>query len=197
MKMKEFIKSSLNEAKTVLELFLEDENNLVSISKFCEMLVNTFQNSNTIFTCGNGGSMCDAMHFSEEWTGRFRRDRKAMPAIAISDPSHITCTANDYGFQYIFSRVVEGLGKEGDLLLGISTSGNSQNIIEAVSSAADKKMKTVCLLGKDGGKLKETCDLPIIVPAETSDRIQEVHIKIIHIVIETVERKLFPELYND
>ena len=134
--------------------------------------------------------MCDAMHFAEELTGRFRNNRRSLPAVAIADASHITCTGNDYGFDAIFSRYVEGVGVKGDVLLGISTSGNSPNVINAVNSAKEKGMTTVSLLGKNGGKLKELVDLPIIVPAETSDRIQEVHIKIIHIVIEMTEKLL-------
>ncbi len=131
--------------------------------------------------------MCDAMHFAEELTGKFRNERRSLPAIAISDPSHITCTANDFGFEAIFSRYVEGLGNSGDLLLGLSTSGNSPNIINAVKAAKKKNIFTVGLLGKSGGDLKDLVDLPIIAPAETSDRIQEIHIKIIHIAIEAME----------
>ena len=131
--------------------------------------------------------MCDAMHFAEELTGRFRNDRISLPAVAISDPSHITCTANDYGFDAIFSRYIEGMGNEGDLLLAISTSGNSPNIIQAVKAASSGKIFSIGLLGKSGGALREMVDLPITVPGNTSDRIQEIHIKIIHIVIETVE----------
>ena len=136
------------------------------------------------------------MHFAEEWTGRFRKERKPLGALALGDPSHTTCVSNDYGFEFVFSRQLEGLGRNGDLFIGISTSGNSQNVINAINSAKEIGMKTVALLGKDGGKMKDLVDLPIIVPAQTSDRIQEVHIKLIHTVIESVERALFPENYQ-
>ena len=162
---------------------------------FTNLLVETYNNGGNAFISGNGGSHCDAMHFAEEWTGRFRKERKPMGALALGDPSHTTCVANDYGFEHIFSRQLQGLGRKGDLYIGISTSGNSQNVINAIEMAKEVGMKTVGLLGKDGGKMKDLVDLPIIVPAQTSDRIQEVHIKIIHTVIESVERTLFPENY--
>lgn len=148
-----------------------------------------------MFSCGNGGSHCDAMHFAEEFTGRYRKDRKPVGAMALGDASHVTCVSNDYGFEHIFSRQVEGLGRKGDMLLGLSTSGNSKNVILAFEAAKKKGIKTVALLGRDGGKLKDLADLAIVVPAETSDRIQEIHIKLIHTVIESVERQLFPENY--
>lgn len=135
------------------------------------------------------------MHFAEEWTGRYRKDRRALGALALGDPSHVTCTSNDYGFDFIFARQLAGLGRSGDLLVAISTSGNSKNVILAVEEAKRKNIRTIALLGKDGGKLKDLVDLAIVVPAQTSDRIQEIHIKIIHTVIESVERVLFPENY--
>jgi D-sedoheptulose 7-phosphate isomerase len=148
-------------------------------------------------SCGNGGSMSDAMHFAEEWSGRYRSERPPLPAIAFSDPGHMSCVANDYGYAEVFARQVQALGSEGDLLLMLSTSGNSPNLLRAAEEARSRGVTTVGLLGKGGGKLLPLCDLPIIVPGETSDRIQELHIKIIHIVIETVERALFPDLYPD
>jgi D-sedoheptulose 7-phosphate isomerase len=135
--------------------------------------------------------MCDAMHFAEELTGRFRQDRPPLPAIAISDPSHITCVGNDYGFDEIFARGVQAYGKPNDVAIGISTSGNSENILRALDRAISMGLKTVALLGKDGGKLKGLCDLELIIPGETSDRIQEVHMAILHILIEKIERDLF------
>ncbi len=185
------IKEAFTEAQNALSHFISETTNLEKIQQFSEKVAETIINGNKALSCGNGGSMCDAMHFAEELTGRFRNDRNALPAIAISDPSHITCTGNDYGFDAIFSRYVEGVGQSGDLLLAISTSGNSPNIIRAVSAAHQKNIFTVGLLGKDGGKLSEIVDLPIVVPAQTSDRIQEVHIKIIHIVIEITEKIIF------
>lgn len=135
------------------------------------------------------------MHFAEEFTGRFRKERPALPAISLSDSSHITCVGNDYGFDYIFSKGVEAFGQEGDMFFGISTSGNSPNVIEAVKEAKKRGLKTVALLGKDGGKLKGMCDYEFIIPGETSDRIQEIHMMILHVIIEGVERILFPENY--
>ena len=147
-------------------------------------------------SCGNGGSMCDAMHFAEEWTGRFRKDRAALPAIAFSDPSQLSCIANDFGYDEVFARSVEAYGKKGDLLVAITTSGGSPNILRALEVAREKGVVTVGLLGKGGGKAKAMVDVPIVVPlATTSDRIQEVHIKVLHIVIEAVERELYPQNY--
>jgi D-sedoheptulose 7-phosphate isomerase len=150
--------------------------------------------NNKIISCGNGGSHCDAMHFAEELSGRYRNERRSMPAIAISDVSHISCVGNDYGFEYIFSRFVEGLGNSGDVLLGISTSGNSANVIRAVEAAKAKGMKIVILSGKDGGKLAGQADVEIIVPHfGYADRIQEVHIKVIHILILLIEKLVIGE----
>jgi len=185
------IKNAFTETQSVLAEFLAIEKNLDTVLLFAEQIAETIKNGNKTISCGNGGSMCDAMHFAEELTGRFRRDRISLPAIAISDPSHITCAGNDYGFKYIYARYIEGLGQTGDLLLGISTSGDSPNIIKAVEAARNKGMFTVALLGKDGGKIGKMVDLPIIVRGKTSDRIQEIHIKIIHIVIEVTEKILF------
>ncbi len=186
---------ALREAQETLERFLSSPSNLAKCQQFSEILIDAYIKNSTVFSCGNGGSHCDAMHFAEELTGRYRRDRKPLGALALGDPSHVTCVSNDYGFKYIFSRQVEALGRPGDILLGLSTSGNSENVILAVQAARAKGMKTIGLLGKGGGRLKELVDLDLVVPAETSDRIQEIHIKLIHIVIETVERKLFPEHY--
>jgi D-sedoheptulose 7-phosphate isomerase len=147
-------------------------------------MVNSLSAGGKIISCGNGGSMCDAMHFAEELTGRFRDDRPSIAAIAISDPSYITCTANDYGFDHIFSRFIEGNGNEGDVLLAISTSGNSMNIIRAATSARSRGMKVVALTGKDGGRLAGLCDVEIRAPlSEYADRAQEIHVKVIHSLI--------------
>ncbi|RME17081.1 MAG: D-sedoheptulose 7-phosphate isomerase [Bdellovibrio sp.] len=186
---------SFKEAKEVLEAFMTNEDLLEKCETFSKRLTNTFRNGHNVFSCGNGGSHCDAMHFAEELTGRYRKDRKPLGALALGDPSHLTCVSNDYGFNQVFKRQLEGLGREGDLLLGLSTSGQSENVIEAFKTAHQMKIYTVALLGRDGGALKELADLAIVVPAQTSDRIQEMHIKIIHTVIETVERNLFPENY--
>ncbi|MBK9040567.1 MAG: D-sedoheptulose 7-phosphate isomerase [Bdellovibrionales bacterium] len=188
-------KNSLTESRQILDEFINDSSQLDKCSQFSRLLIETFKSGGHLFTCGNGGSHCDAMHFAEEWTGRYRKDRKPMGAIALGDASHTTCVGNDYGFDSIFSRQLEGLGREGDLLVGLSTSGNSPNVIRAVEMARNMNIRTVGLLGRDGGELKDICDLSITVPAKTSDRVQEMHIKIIHTVIETVEREIFPGNY--
>ena len=180
---------------TLLENFIKEEEERRETEKVAKALADTFLKGNKVLICGNGGSNCDALHFAEEFTGRFRGDRRALPAIAISDSSHITCVGNDYGFDYIFSRGVEAYGKEGDMFFGISTSGNSSNVIKAVEVAKAIGMKTCVLLGKNGGKLKGMCDYEFIIPGKTSDRVQEIHMMILHIIIEGVERIMFPENY--
>lgn len=188
-------KTSLTEAQECLNDFLSKEENLERCAQFSHLLVETLKNGGNVFSCGNGGSHCDAMHFAEELTGRYRKNRRPLGALALGDPSHVTCVSNDYGFEHIFKRQLEGLGRKGDLLIGLSTSGNSKNVIMAFESAKQMGVKTVALLGRDGGELAKMADLAIIVPGSTSDRIQELHIKIVHIVIETLERTLFPENY--
>ena len=180
---------------SLLENFIKEEAEKKETEKVAKDLANIFQLGNKVLICGNGGSNCDALHFAEEFTGRFRKDRRALPAISLSDSSHITCVGNDYGFDYIFSRGVEAYGKEGDMFIGISTSGNSANVIKAVEVAKKMGLKTVVLLGKDGGKLKGVCDYEFIIPGNTSDRIQEIHMMILHIIIEGVEKIMFPENY--
>ena len=190
------VRASFEEASQVLAAFLADSAQLDAVERFAEAAHATLSAGGKLLACGNGGSMCDAMHFAEEWTGRFRGNRDALPAIAFSDPSQLSCIANDFGYEEVFSRSVAAYGREGDLLLAISTSGNSPNVLRAVEVARERGIKTVGLLGKGGGKLLEQVDIPIVVPlATTSDRIQEVHIKVIHITIEAVERRLFPENY--
>lgn len=195
METQQVWKSSLLEAQSVLNSFLSSDENLQKCMKFTDLLYETFQSNHNVFSAGNGGSHCDAMHFAEEWTGRYRKNRRPLGALALGDQSHVTCVSNDYGFQHIFERQLRGLGKKGDLFVCLSTSGNSENVVLAVQAAKELGIKTVGLLGKDGGKLKSLVDLPIVVPAQTADRIQEIHIKVIHIVIESVERRLFPENY--
>jgi D-sedoheptulose 7-phosphate isomerase len=180
----------------LLERFIKEEEKSNITEKVARDLAEAFENGNKALICGNGGSNCDALHFAEEFTGRFRGDRRALPAISLSDSSHITCVGNDYGFDYIFSRGVEAYGKEGDFFIGISTSGNSANVIKAVEAAKKLGLKTCLLLGKDGGKLKGMCDYEFIIPGETSDRIQEIHMMILHIIIEGVEKIMFPENYK-
>src|SRR5690606_2784708 len=168
--------------------FISDPQSWEAIEKAVKLMVQALEIGNKIISCGNGGSMCDAMHFAEELTGRFQTDRIPLPALSICDPSHITCVANDFGFNYIFSRMVDALGKPGDILLAISTSGNSQNVITAIESAQQKGMKVVGLTGKSGGKMASLCDVEIRVPYEGySDRVQEIHIKVIHSLVQLIE----------
>ncbi|UZR94444.1 D-sedoheptulose 7-phosphate isomerase [Chondrinema litorale] len=189
MNYTEEIKKELEEAQTVLEKFLSDKKNLELIEHAAQTISNAFKNGKKVLSCGNGGSHCDAMHFAEELTGRYRDERRSFPAIAISDPSHISCVGNDYGYESIFSRYVEGVGFEGDVLLGISTSGNSGNVIKAFEVAKAKGITTILLSGKDGGKLAPIADIALVVPHfGYADRIQEVHIKIIHILIMLIEK---------
>lgn len=187
--------NSLVEAQEVLNNFLKNSDNLEKLSSSTEIMVNSLKMGGKIMSCGNGGSMCDAMHFTEELTGRYRKDREPLAAFSLTEPAHISCVANDYGYEHIFSRYVQSLGKPEDVLLAISTSGNSENVIQAAKMAKSKKVKVVALTGKDGGKLKAMADIAFVVPSTTTDRIQEIHIKIIHLLIEGIERKLFPDHY--
>ncbi len=197
MSVSEPIQSSFEEAAATLQAFRESPDGLPNVQRFADLAFETLERGGLFMACGNGGSMCDAMHFAEEWTGRFRGDRAALPAIAFSDPSQLTCIANDFGYDEVFAREVEAYGKQGDLLLAISTSGSSPNVIRAVQVARERGVTTIGLLGKGGGELRGLVDVPIVVPvATTSDRIQEVHIKVIHIVIEATERRLFPANYD-
>jgi D-sedoheptulose 7-phosphate isomerase len=170
---------------------LKDENNLKSIEAAAKAISNSIKQGGKVISCGNGGSHCDAMHFAEELTGRYRDNRKALPAICVSDPSHISCVSNDYGYEFVFSRYIEALGNKGDVLLGISTSGNSANIIKAAEAAKAKGMTVIILSGKDGGKLAPLADIELRVPHfDYADRIQEIHIKIIHILILLIEKEV-------
>ena len=196
MKFSKFWQNSLTEAGKILSCFINQPENMEKCVEFSNLLIQTYKNKRTVFTCGNGGSHCDAMHFAEEMTGRYRDERPPLGALALGDASHTTCVANDYGFEHIFSRQLEALGRPGDVLIGLSTSGQSENVINAFKTAKKKNIKSVALLGKTGGVLKNMADIAIVVPAQTSDRIQEVHIKLIHTVIETVERELFPNNYD-
>lgn len=192
----QFINDSFADAHRVLTSFMNNPQNIHGVNSAIKLMVDAYRTNGRAFSCGNGGSMCDAMHFAEELTGRFRKERAPLAAMAINDPSHLTCVANDYGYDFVFSRYVEAWGNKGDVLLAISTSGNSPNVINAVESAKKKGLKVVGLLGKNGGKLKDMVDIALVVDSQISDRIQEVHIKCIHIFIEGIERNLFPENYK-
>lgn len=178
------------QALEILQEFNTEEN-FQRIEKAGDYMVRAIENGKKIISCGNGGSMCDAMHFAEELTGRYRDDRRAIPAISISDPSHISCVGNDYGYHFVFSRYLEAMGNEGDVLLAISTSGNSQNVLNAIEIAKKKGMVVVGLTGKTGGKMAEYCDVEIRAPySDYADRAQEIHIKVIHSLIDHIERTL-------
>ncbi len=185
------IKNNFIEAKQLLDHFINDEKNLEKIAQAGDLLVQVFKNGGTAFSCGNGGSMCDAIHFAEELTGKFREERMALPAIAISDSGYLSCVGNDYGYDEIFARFILGVAKKGDVLLAISTSGNSKNILRAAEVAKSKGVFVIGLTGKDGGKLANLCDVEIRVPHNGyADRIQEIHIKIIHSLIHYIEEKI-------
>lgn len=191
MKKEHTILSELEQASEVLYRFIEQQKEDNTISEAASLIAASLKQGGKIISCGNGGSSCDAMHFAEELTGRYRENRKAIPAISISDPSHISCVANDYGYKYVFSRYIEALGNTGDVLLAISTSGNSENVLEAAKEAKAKGMLVIALTGKDGGKLLPMADVCINVPHfGYADRIQEVHIKIIHILILLIEQSM-------
>lgn len=184
------IADHFNEAFEILQKFNNAANHQL-IQDAGNVMVSAIRSGNKIISCGNGGSMCDAMHFAEELTGRYRDDRKAIPALSISDPSHISCVGNDYGYEFIFSRYVEAIGQSGDVLLAISTSGNSKNVLRAIEVAKLKGMKIVGLTGKDGGKMAEVCDVEIRAPfSNYADRAQEIHIKVIHTMIDFIEHQL-------
>lgn len=190
-----FVEKALSDAHNTLQKTLSDKNFISQLENAVSALAEALHNNKAVMSCGNGGSMCDAIHFAEELTGRYRKDRRPIRAFPMGDPGHLTCVSNDFGYDHVFSRLVEAWGQKGDFLLAISTSGNSQNVIKAVQVAQSLGMKSIGLLGKGGGKLKEMVDYPIVVPSDITDRIQEVHIKAIHIMIEGVERKLFPDHY--
>lgn len=182
------IKNEFLEAKAILDQYLSDDGNFDKIARAGEIMVNALKCGHKLISCGNGGSMSDAMHFAEELSGLYRDRRKALPAVSISDPTHITCAGNDFGFEHIFSRYVEALGQEGDVLLAISTSGNSQNVLLAANAAREKGMFVIGLTGKEGGRLALICDVELRAPfSKYSDRTQEIHIKIIHSLIHYIE----------
>jgi D-sedoheptulose 7-phosphate isomerase len=183
------IEEQFQEAQKVLAEFTNNKENLKKIEEAGNLLVAAFANGKKAISCGNGGSMCDAMHFAEELTGKYRNDRQAFPAISISDPSHLSCVGNDYGYDFVFSRFIEGMGNEGDVLLAISSSGNSKNVLNAMQTAKSKGMKIIGLTGKEGGLMAAQCDVEIRAPySQYADRAQEIHIKVIHSLIDYVER---------
>lgn len=194
--MRAHISGTLNEAAAYLQRFIADPANLQAIDEAASVLIAALQNGNAIYSCGNGGSMSDAMHFAEELTGRYRNNRAGLSATAISDPGHISCVANDFGYDFIFSRYLEARARPGDCLFAISTSGRSKNVIKAAEYARANGVAVVSLTGASGSALGQLATVDISAGAsEYADRIQEVHIKIIHILIESIERHFFPENY--
>ncbi len=194
--MKKHIEFSLNEAHAALTALLATPSGLASVEQAAELLIATFEAKGRVYSCGNGGSMCDAMHFAEELTGRYRKDRAALGATAISDAGHLTCVGNDHGYDNVFSRYIEGHGRAGDCLVALSTSGTSKNIIRAAEAAKAQGMKVIILSGKRSEKLEPLSDVYVCTPGGTyADRVQELHIKVLHILIELIERHFFPENY--
>lgn len=189
--MKDRILESIHQSVCAVEQ-LRAECNVLFIEALAEKMASCFRNENKIIIAGNGGSLCDASHFAEELTGFFREKRPALPAIALSEPGHMSCVGNDIGFEWVFARGVEAYGKPGDLFIGLTTSGNSLNIIKAIEEAKRQGLYTIAFLGKGGGKLKGVADLELVINGfDTSDRIQEAHMAAIHIAIEMVEEHLF------
>ncbi len=189
--MDEHLKSHFTEARSLLDVIFNTPSFFESVERAGKAMVTSLNSGGKILSCGNGGSMCDAMHFAEELTGRYRENRKSIPAISISDPSHIACVANDFGYEYVFSRYVEGVANEGDVLLGISTSGNSPNVVKAFEAGKEKGVKLIALTGNGGGKLAHLADVEVRVPFQGyADRIQEIHIKVIHTLIDYIERNI-------
>ena len=194
--MENHVFNALKQSQAMLSSFVENPGNISKIEQAALLLIDTLRNGNSIYSCGNGGSMSDAMHFAEELSGRYRKNRSGLSAAAISDPGHITCVANDFGYEYIFSRYLEAKAKTGDCLLAISTSGTSKNIIKAVEYARESGIRVISLTGIENSSVGKISDVDVCVgKSEFADRIQELHIKVIHILIELVEREFFPENY--
>ncbi len=193
--MIDLVRSALADASAALQQLMSNEQELDHILDAGAMLADCLAAKGHVFSCGNGGSMCDAMHLAEELSGRFRQDRPALAATAISDPSHLTCVANDYGYAQVFSRYIEGCGRSGDVLVAISTSGQSPSIVQAAAAAKKIGMRVIALTGRTGSPLEENADLCICTPGgQFADRTQELHIKVIHILIELIEMQLFGKL---
>ncbi len=194
--MKQLILESLQESRSVLDLFISDTDKLERVEQAARLLIDTLKAGRCIYSCGNGGSMSDAMHFAEELTGRYQQDRPGLSATAISDPGHLSCVANDYGYDAVFSRYLQARARAGDCLLAISTSGQSQNVINAASYAKSHGLSVISLTGRPGSALGQLATVDVsTVERRFADKIQELHIKIIHILIELIERELFPGNY--
>jgi len=184
------IRKQLQDHRVLIELLERDMAS--QIAEMSSLIATALSNGNKLLVMGNGGSAADSQHFVAEIVGRFKMERKALPAVALStDTSILTAIGNDYGFESIFSRQVEALAEPGDVVVGLSTSGNSPNVLKALKAAHERGCRTIGLLGKDGGNIKAACDLALVVPSTDTPRIQEGHITIIHIVCDLVEKKLF------
>ena len=195
--MNTVVLDTLREARSALDALIANPTTVEAVGEAGKLLARVFSGGGRVFSCGNGGSMCDAMHFAEELSGRFRGDRKALPATAISDPGHLTCTANDYGYEQVFSRYIEAHARAGDCLVAISTSGTSRNVVMAAEKAKAQGVKVIALTGHPEMPLGALADIEICTPAgRFADRVQELHIKVVHILIELIERELFPENYR-
>lgn len=184
------IQSEFDTYATLAQGFAGDPSNAQKVESLARVCADSVRGGGKLLAVGNGGSCADAVHFCEELTGRYRDNRAPIPAIACSDAGHITCVGNDYGFDSIFSRWVQGLGRKGDVLIALSTSGNSANIIKAVDVARGLGMHTAILLGKGGGKLAGVGDTEWVVPGQTSDRVQELHMLVLHALVGAIERNL-------
>jgi D-sedoheptulose 7-phosphate isomerase len=196
--LKSVILDALKEARSALDALLDDAAAIAAIDAAGQALIGTFRQGGRVFSCGNGGSLCDAVHFAEELTGRYRLDRKPLAAVAIADSGHLSCVANDFGYDQVFSRFIEAHGRAGDCLLAISTSGNSRNVLAAAATAKRQKLTVIGLTGRVGCPLGLVADIEICTPGgRFAERAQELHLKIIHILIELVERELFPENYAE
>lgn len=192
------VKSALTEAQSALAALIENEATLESIAQAAHAIAESQRQGGAVYSCGNGGSLCDAMHFAEEMTGRYRQNRKPYRAAAISDVSHMACVGNDYGYEHVFSRWIEAMGTEKDVLVAITTSGTSKNIVAAAQAAKAKGMTVVALTGKAGSPITDEADIAVVTPAgRWADRVQELHIKVIHILIELIERELDAQNYNE
>ena len=192
-----WLTAGIEEAAALAAWLLDQERRERTIERVGSHLADCLAQGGRVLTCGNGGSMCDAMHMAEELSGRFKADRRAFAALAMSDPAYLSCVSNDYGYEQVFARGVDAWGTPGDVLVAFSTSGNSANVLAAARSARARGMTVVGMLGRDGGQMAALCDLALVVPASGSDRIQEIHIKVVHLVIEAIERRLVPGNYPE
>ena len=195
--MDNIVRQTLRESRDGFDALLRDEETLLRIESAGRLLADVFAAGGRVFSCGNGGSLCDAMHFAEECTGRFRKDRDPLPALALSDASHMSCVANDFGWEHVFSRYLAAHGRSGDILVALSTSGKSGNVLAAAREAKARGMKVICLTGKPESELASLSDIEIATPAGSfSDHVQEIHIAVLHLLVQLVERRLFPDLYR-